>query len=199
MLFRNGYLAQALREIGSDQYQVHAITKLLIAAFPKETHPYGLEGATVTKILGGAQDAPTPALLAAVLWRIPVAEKARAWDAYVYGTVTRMNLNENTHGALWTKLPVIERVGAPQPQRPPQDPSSLAPLMDQLPMESLPVELPPGQEPQWQGQRQGSWSWPGQVQEQWQEQGPGSWPGSETAELDVPNWLDAEPRSRDDL
>ena len=199
VLFRNGYLAQRLREIGSDQYQVHAITKLLLAAFPKETHPYGLEGTTVTKILGDAQDAPTPALLAAVLWRIPVAAKARAWDAYVYGTVTRLNLNENTHGALWTKLPVIERVRAAQPQRPPQDPSVLAPLMDQPPMESLPAELPPGQEPQWQEQRQGSWSWPGQGQEQWQEQGPGSWPGSETAEMDVPNWLNAEPRSRDDL
>ena len=197
VLFRNGYLARSLREIGGDQYQVHAITKLLIAAFPRETYPYGLDTATVTKILGDAQDAPTPALLAAVLWRIPVAEKARAWDAYVYGTITRMDLNENTHGALWTKLPVIERVQAPP--WPPQNPSALAPLIDQPPLESLPVELPPGQEPHWQGQRQGSLSWPEHGPEQCQEQGPESWPGSDTAEMDVPNWLNAEPLNQDDL
>ena len=92
VLFRNGYLAQALRDVGHDQYQVHALTKLLLAAFPKEHYPLGLDKATVTEILARTPDAPTPALLAAILRKIPVADAPQAWDAYVYGSIARMDL-----------------------------------------------------------------------------------------------------------
>ena len=60
-------------------------------------------------------DAPTPALLAAILRKIPESLAPLAWAAYVYGSVARMDLDEATHGALWTRLPAIE----PEPGRRP--------------------------------------------------------------------------------
>jgi len=109
---RNGYLARALREVGHDQYQVYALTKLLVAAFPEEQYPLGLDEKTIAEILSDTSDAPTPALLAAVLRKIPEAQAPTAWAAYVYGSVARMDLDEATHGALWTRLPAIE----PEPE-----------------------------------------------------------------------------------
>ena len=108
MLVRNGYLARALREVGHDQYQVYALTKLLVAAFPEDQYPLGLDEKTISEILADTPDAPTPALLAAILRKIPEAQAPLAWAAYVYGSVARMDLDEATHGALWARLPVIE-------------------------------------------------------------------------------------------
>ena len=108
VLGRNGYLARALREVGHDQYQVHALTKLLVAAFPEDQYPLGLDEKTIQEILADTPDAPTPALLAAILRKIPEAQAPLAWAAYVYGSVARMDLDEATHGALWTRLPVVE-------------------------------------------------------------------------------------------
>jgi hypothetical protein len=112
VLGRNGYLARALREVGHDQYQVHALTKLLVAAFPEDQYPLGLDEKTIPEILADTPDAPTPALLAAILRKIPEAQAPLAWAAYVYGSVARMDLDEATHGALWTRLPVVE----PEPE-----------------------------------------------------------------------------------
>jgi hypothetical protein len=112
VLVRNGYLARALREVGHDQYQVYALTKLLVAAFPEDQYPLGLDEKTTSEILADTPDAPTPALLAAILRKIPEAQAPLAWAAYVYGSVARMDLDEATHGALWARLPVIE----PEPE-----------------------------------------------------------------------------------
>jgi hypothetical protein len=134
LLFRNGYLAQALREVGHDQYQVHALSKLLVAAYPGEQYPHGLDKATIVEILARTPDAPTPALLAAVLRKIPASDKSMAWDAFIYGSVARMDLTEATHGALWTLLPPIEPESPSEPL--PRDPRPAA--------ETQPaVELPP--------------------------------------------------------
>jgi hypothetical protein len=112
VMVRNGYLARALREVGHDQYQVYALTKLLVAAFPEDQYPLGLDEKTISEILADTPDAPTPALLAAILRKIPEAQAPLAWAAYVYGSVARMDLDEATHGALWARLPVIE----PEPE-----------------------------------------------------------------------------------
>jgi hypothetical protein len=149
LLFRHGYLAQALREVGHDQYQVHALTLLLVAAFPKDQYPLGLDKETIVEILARTRDAPTPALLAAILRKIPATDRSLAWDAYVYGSVARMDLNEATHGALWTLLPVIEQEPAPEP--PPPNP--------QQGPETETVTLPP-----WLGQEESGREtepWPG--------------------------------------
>jgi hypothetical protein len=108
VLVRNGYLARALCEVGHDQYQVYALTKLLVAAFPEDQYPLGLDEKTISELLADTPDAPTPALLAAILRKVPEAQAPLAWAAYVYGSVARMDLDEATHGALWTRLPVIE-------------------------------------------------------------------------------------------
>jgi hypothetical protein len=112
VMSRNGYLARALREVGHDQYQVYALTKLLVAAFPEDQYPLGLDEQTISEILADLPDAPTPALLAAVLRKIPEAQAPLAWAAFVYGSVARMDLDEATHGALWNRLPAIE----PEPE-----------------------------------------------------------------------------------
>jgi len=126
-LLRNGYLAQALREIGHDQYQVHALTSLLVAAFPEEHYPRGIGDAAITEILAGTPDAPTPALLAAILRKIPAAAAHQAWDAYTYGSIARMGLDEATHGALRTHLPVLAAADETEPPEPPPAPGPRPP------------------------------------------------------------------------
>ena len=118
VLVRNGYLARALCEVGHDQYQVHALTKLLVAAFPEDQYPLGLDEKTISELLADTPDAPTPALLAAILRKVPEAQAPLAWAAYVYGSVARMDLDEATHGALWTRLPVIEPEPGPAVDEP---------------------------------------------------------------------------------
>ena len=103
----SGYLAQPLRRIGHEQYQVYALTRLLVAAFPQDQFPHGIGEDTVTGILAGA-GAPTPALLAAVLRKIPVSEAPAAWAAYVHGSIARMDLESPTHAELLPRLPAIE-------------------------------------------------------------------------------------------
>ena len=146
VLSRNGYLAQALREVGHDEYQVHALTLLLGAAFPKDQYPLGLDRATVVEILARTPDAPTPALLAAILRKVPAADVPLAWDAYVYGSVARMDLNEATHGALWSLLPEVEAAPGPDPQSPGQPPGPGTEQTAELPP-WLGLGAPPGREP----------------------------------------------------
>jgi len=118
VLVRNGYLARALCEVGHDQYQVYALTRLLVAAFPEDQYPLGLDEKTISELLADTPDAPTPALLAAILRKVPEAQAPLAWAAYVYGSVARMDLDEATHGALWTRLPVIEPEPGPAVDEP---------------------------------------------------------------------------------
>ncbi|HXB46437.1 MAG TPA: hypothetical protein VNW50_01645 [Streptosporangiaceae bacterium] len=184
VLLRNGFLARALRDVGHGQYQVHALTKLLLAAFPTEHYPHGLDKATITEILARTPDAPTPALLAAILRKIPVNDAPAAWDAYVYGSIARMDFDEATHGALWTRLPTIEQ----EPQLEPPPKAQPLPKTEPLPQaEPLPASLPAGQ---------GLDPWPGQ------EHGlepPRSRPGAgEELELEAEPWLRREPGNPDD-
>jgi hypothetical protein len=65
-----------------------------------------------------------------------------AWDAYIYGSVARMDLTEATHGALWTLLPPIEPESPPEP--PPGDPR---PTAETEPVVELPPWLGLGAEP----------------------------------------------------
>lgn len=123
LLLRNGYLARALLEVGHDQYQVYALTKLLVAAFPEEQYPLGLDDNSVSEILADTPDAPTPALLAAILRKVTPAEARTAWMGFVYGSIARMDLDEATHGALWARLPAIE----PEPEPVAAQPTELEP------------------------------------------------------------------------
>ncbi len=177
VLLRCGYLAQPLRDIGSEQYQVHAIAQLLVAAFPLDAYPAGLDKTVVNAILASAPDAPTQALLAAILRRIPVSEARGAWEAFVYGSVARMNLDDETHGDLWLRLPSIEPEppAAAQPDEPaapgatgaPGAPTQPVPAMELLAAEAM----PPEQDPRWQERPKQPWF---------------PWSGSE---LDVPPWV----------
>jgi hypothetical protein len=94
--------------IGHEQYQVYALTRLLVAAFPQEQFPLGLDQAAVTGILAGPRHAPTPALLAAVLRKVPVSDTPLAWEAYVYGSVAGLDLEQPTHDELWPRLPALK-------------------------------------------------------------------------------------------
>jgi hypothetical protein len=178
VLLRCGYLAQPLRDIGSEQYQVHAIAQLLVAAFPLDVYPAGLDRAAVNAILANAPDAPTQALLAAILRRIPVSEARGAWEAFVYGSVVRMNLDDETHGDLWLRLPSIEPgPSAVAPQEPPQEPGAPAetvPAMELLATDAMPSQ----QDPQWQERPKQPWR---------------PWSGPE---LDAPSWVNPGARGR---
>jgi hypothetical protein len=118
VMAHNGYLARAVQAVGRDQYQVFALSNLLVAAFPEEQYPLGLDEETISEILAHTPDAPTPALLAAVLRKIPEAQAPLAWAAYVYGSVARMELDDATHGSLWTRLPPVEPEQAPVREEP---------------------------------------------------------------------------------
>jgi hypothetical protein len=203
-LFHNGYLAQALRDIGGDQYQVHAITKLLVAAFPADKYPNGLDPAVIIRILAGTPDAPTPALLAAILRKVPATEATTAWAAYVHGSMAKMNLDAETHGELSARLPSIEPEPAqetiqvsppellPSPERP-MDPLTT----ETQPMEPMELHSDPA-DPLWRDQQQVAWYrqmqghilWP---QRHEQQQGPGFQPGpgahpESEPDLDPPSW-----------
>ena len=187
-LLRCGYLAQPLRDIGSDQYQVHAIANLLVAAFPQDLYPAGLDRAAVNAILANPDKAPTPALLAAILRRIPVSEARTAWDAYVYGSVVGMNLDDETHGDLWLRLPSIEPepLAALPPGPSPEAAASgrhaeTIPPMESLAAEAMPAEpeqLPGEQEQQWQERRKTwrPWARPEPDPEHWPQQETQPWP-----------------------
>jgi len=163
-LFHNGYLAQALRDVGGDQYQVHAITKLLVAAFPADKYPNGLDRTLTTKILAGTPDAPTPALLAAILRKVPAAEAQTAWAAYIYGSMARMNLDAETHGELSGRLPAIEPEPAQEPVQvsPPEPLPSQEQSMDLFTMETQPMEptdlMSEQEAAQWREQQQAAWN-----------------------------------------
>ncbi|MGH3260358.1 MAG: hypothetical protein ACRDNS_00025, partial [Trebonia sp.] len=101
-LRRHGYLAQTLRVFGStDQYQVHALYRLLVATFPGE-----LDRAAVIHVLSTRPpDLATPALLAAVLLR--TASQESAWltaTAYARASLTGLSLRANTWGQVESRL-----------------------------------------------------------------------------------------------
>lgn len=191
-LHHNGYLAQALRGIGNEQYQVHALTMLLVAAFPEDKYPHGLDKTIITDILAGSPHAPTPALLSAVLRKIPASEARAAWEAFAYGSVTGMNLDEETRGELRTRLPSPGREPHEEDLRvlPPESPPPQR-SPDPLTAETQPVEPPSEHGGHWNSQwQQGTWS-PRSSPGPRQGMSPEPWPGHET-DLDAPSWVNTD-------
>jgi hypothetical protein len=142
---------------------------LLTAAFPADRYPHGLDRATFTEILANSPDAPTPALLAAILRKIPVDAARAAWDAFSYGSIIRMDLDEEAHGDLCLRLPSIEPEPPLTEQPGEQPPEALRetvllarPLLEAAP----PAESTPG---------------------------PESWPAGP---LDPPEWVNTRPDAR---
>jgi hypothetical protein len=111
-LSQHGFLARALqlRHPGSDQYQVHALYRLLKAAYPQPAATPGqdLSSGAIVQILntGGP---PTPALLSAVLMLLdrPAAWQL-AWNAYVHGSLTLPGFDGPTLARLRDRLPCID-------------------------------------------------------------------------------------------
>ena len=203
-LGHNGYLAQALRDIGGDQYQVHAITKLLVAAFPADQYPNGLDPALIIRILAGTPDAPTPALLAAILRKVPATAAPTAWAAYVHGSMTKMNLDAETHGVLSARLPTVEPEPAQEtvqvsPQELLSSPDQSTDLLstETQPMEPMELQSDPA-DPLWRDQQQVAWYrqmqghvlWPHRQEQQFQP-GPGAQPES-GPDLDPPSWANPD-------
>jgi hypothetical protein len=111
-LSRHGFLARALqqRHPGNDQYQVHALYRLLKAAYPQPAATPGqdLSSGAIMQILntGGP---PTPALLSAVLMLLdrPAAWQL-AWNAYIHGSLTLPGFDGPTLARLRDRLPQID-------------------------------------------------------------------------------------------
>jgi hypothetical protein len=105
-LRQHGYLAHALhlRHPDKEQYQISALFQLLRAAYA------GTPGRQVIgQILAGTSRPPTPALLAAVLMNLSTAEDIQfALDAYIHGSLTRMNMHPDTYTQLLDRVPAIE-------------------------------------------------------------------------------------------
>jgi hypothetical protein len=107
VLLRSGYLAQPLRRLGDDQFQLRALTELLAAAYPAGQYPNGPDRETIAAVLTRADYPPTPALLAAILGTTPAAAAPLAWEAFVYGSVTHLDLDPADHDVLWPRLPAL--------------------------------------------------------------------------------------------
>ncbi len=124
-LREHGFLAYALqkRHPDKDQYQVYALHQFLKAAYPQPTATPGrdLSKTTIEQILIGSGPPPTPALLSAVLLLLDRPDSWQlAWVAYVRGSVTRPNFDEQTRNRLRDRLPQIDTDG---PESPPEDPA----------------------------------------------------------------------------
>ena len=100
-----------MRHPDKDQYQVHALYRFLIAAYPQAAATPGqdLSKGAILQILNGAGAPPTPALLSAVLMLLhkPGAWQL-AWNAYIHGSLTLANLDEPTLARLRVRLPHID-------------------------------------------------------------------------------------------
>jgi hypothetical protein len=106
-LRRHGFLAQALLDSGCpDQYQVHALYRLLQAAYPDK-----LGRTAVTAVLHANPQGPvTPALFAAVLFRLARLEDAQlARDAYATASLTGLAFDPETKSRVERLLPVLDQ------------------------------------------------------------------------------------------
>jgi hypothetical protein len=117
-LRQHGFLARALQASGSqDQYQVHALYRLLKAAYPDR-----LNRTAVTAVLRhGASSAVTPALFTAVLLLLARRQDAElARDAYVKATLAGLVLNPATTARVEQLLPILDQTsgGYVSPRRP---------------------------------------------------------------------------------
>jgi len=112
-LSRHGFLARALqmRHPDQDQYQVHALYRFLVAAYPQAAATPGqdLSKGAILQVLNGTGAPPTPALLSAVLMLLhrPGAWQL-AWNAYIHGSLTMANFDEQTLARLRARLPHID-------------------------------------------------------------------------------------------
>jgi hypothetical protein len=119
-LSRHGFLARALqlRHPDQDQYQVHALYRFLTAAYPQAAATPGqdLSKGAILQILNGTGPPPTPALLSAVLMLLhrPRAWQL-AWNAYIHGSLTMANFDEQTLTRLRTRLPHLDAAPANGP------------------------------------------------------------------------------------
>jgi hypothetical protein len=122
-LSQHGFLARALqlRYPDQDQYQVHALYRFLTAAYPQAAATPGqdLSKGAILQILNGTGAPPTPALLSAVLMLLhrPGAWQL-AWNAYIHGSLTMANFDEQTLTRLRARLPHIDAatVNGPTPR-----------------------------------------------------------------------------------
>lgn len=106
-LRQHGFLAQALLTSGSqDQYQVHALYRLLQAAYPER-----LSRNAVAAILRTYPKSPvTPALFAAALLRLATLDDAQlARDAYTTASLTGLALDRETSSRIDQLLPILDQ------------------------------------------------------------------------------------------
>jgi hypothetical protein len=121
-LSRHGFLARALqlRHPDQDQYQVHALYRFLMAAYPQAAATPGqdLSKGAILQILNGTGAPPTPALLSAVLMLLhrPGAWQL-AWNAYIHGSLTMAKFDEHTLARLRVRLPHIDAATVNGPTR----------------------------------------------------------------------------------
>jgi hypothetical protein len=105
-LRQHGFLAQALLTAGSkDQYQVHALYRLLKAAYPN-----GLSRTAVPAVLRASYQSPlTPALFAAVLMLASPEDALLARDLYVTALLTGLAVDADTSRRIERLLPVLDQ------------------------------------------------------------------------------------------
>jgi hypothetical protein len=105
-LRRHGFLARALqlRHPEKEQYQISALYRFLRAAYS------GTPGRqAIGQILAGASHPPTPALFAAVLMNLSSSEAIQfAQEAYVHGSLARMNMHTDTYLSLCERVPALD-------------------------------------------------------------------------------------------
>lgn len=112
VLLQHGFLAHALylRHPDEEQYQVFALHRFLLSAYPG-----GLDRAAVLQVLtGGSGHPPTPALFASVLKLLALPDDWElACTAYIHGAATLVNLDAATSAQLLERIPDISRLGKP--------------------------------------------------------------------------------------
>jgi hypothetical protein len=105
-LRQHGFLAHALhmRHPDKEQYQISVLYQLIRAAYPGAL---GREG--IRQVLTGTSRPPTPALLAAVLMNLStVGDIQYAQDAYLHGSLTLMNMHQETYNKLRELVPALD-------------------------------------------------------------------------------------------
>ena len=113
VLRQYGFLARALQVRYPDeaQYQVDTLVQLL-----KAVYPAGLGRSAIVQVLAGCPLSPTPALLAAILVLSSRSKDVRlAHEAYIQGSLTRMNVDSTTAIRLREFLPESTRMNSPSP------------------------------------------------------------------------------------
>lgn len=121
VLRQYGFLAHALhlRHPDKEQYQISVLYQLIRAAYPGTPAREG-----VRQILTGTTHPPTPALLAAVLMNLSaVGDIKYAQDAYLHGSLTLMDMHQDTYNKLRELVPALD-----SPLSPPEDEAATAQL-----------------------------------------------------------------------